>query len=179
MSSKNKAFTLVELLMVIAITGLLVTFGVPVYNQTQRRAEFNNVVSNLVSMINQARNRAFAGEQVFDLGQNIEVAPAGGYGLEVDSSSERVVLFADLTDNSSFDKDVIVEELMFPGGTEIKEIKEDAVVVNKTVFSFLLPMAKMRMNSGVSQVEIVIDSPSASLTKTITIEKIKGFVEMN
>ncbi|MBU0661181.1 prepilin-type N-terminal cleavage/methylation domain-containing protein [Patescibacteria group bacterium] len=73
----KKGVTLVELLMVIALSTLLVVAGIPVYSQFQTRAQLDESGAQLISVLRQARQEAVAGVNDASHGIFIDRDPAG------------------------------------------------------------------------------------------------------
>lgn len=75
---KNKGFSLIELLVSIAIFGILSTFIVANIRGSGPKQEVRLQAANLASLLRQAQVRSMAGEPVEGS------VPLGGYGLEID-----------------------------------------------------------------------------------------------
>ncbi len=71
-----QGFTLVELLVALAIAGILVSFGVPSYNRFAQRQSLSNETNNLLSDLNFARNLAV------DKGTNVSLVSNNGSDWE-------------------------------------------------------------------------------------------------
>jgi len=102
----RKGFTLVELLAVIIIVGMLVSFAVSNYQGSRDRNKINEAVSIAESAFNTVRTNALTGSK-----DNSSYLPTN-YGLNFNSGQNTISIFAEkgsdyLIDNPDYNKDFI------------------------------------------------------------------------
>jgi type II secretion system protein G len=95
MKKNKKGFTLVELMVVVAIIGILVAIAVPIYNASQATAKANACKSNLrtlngaISMYHADHDGTYP-TQISDLSaylQSVPTCPSGGGAYTIDANS--------------------------------------------------------------------------------------------
>lgn len=101
--NKNKGFTLVEILLVVAIMGLLSVAAMISVTATINRMKFQNVFNKVEQMIFDARSMAINGKQVPDCtdvnqdSKKDDKVVAAGYGLHLtDDNPSKFILFSDM-----------------------------------------------------------------------------------
>lgn len=75
----GRGFTLIELLMTIAVVAILVSVGVPMYQQFSRGSAVSGATSELVAAINEARSRAVSERRSVRLEQMDTSLPDGDW----------------------------------------------------------------------------------------------------
>jgi len=88
----KNGFTLVELIIVIIIIAIIAAITIPGIARSIRRANFENKVKEVVTLLEKARTQALASE--LDDQQKV---PLGGYGvfIDINSSNQKAILFID------------------------------------------------------------------------------------
>ena len=75
--TKNQGFTLLELIVVMAVAGVLCAFALPAFNNTIAESRMTSVTNGLVGALNLARSEAIeANASVI-----VEASPQGGWQL--------------------------------------------------------------------------------------------------
>lgn len=114
---QNQAgFTLVELIVVIAIIGILMVIAVANFRGAEGRSNLRNEAESTAGIIRQAKNYAISQKRVEDpdnLGNTI--VPDGGYGVHYDlSENNKYIIFANVGSGTSgrYEEgdDIVVEE---------------------------------------------------------------------
>jgi len=75
----DRGFTLIELLMTIAVIAILVSVGVPMYQQFSRGSAVSGATSELIAAINEARSRAVSERRSVRLEQMDTSLPDGDW----------------------------------------------------------------------------------------------------
>lgn len=90
----TRGFTLVELLVTIAVITILVTVGVPMYGQFARGSAITGATSELVAAVNDARSRAVTERRSMRLEKFVDTDPAGSWsnGWQLVRASDGEVL---------------------------------------------------------------------------------------
>lgn len=113
--AKGEGFTLVEVIIVVAIIGLVAAATIVAIRKGNNDANLRFAAQNLVSVYEQARTMTLSGK----VPANETKPPVGGYGVVI-FSDYTFLLFADHNDNISYDasEDQVVETVTLP--TQIK-----------------------------------------------------------
>jgi len=163
--NRNKGFTLVELLIVVAIIGVLSALVIAGFRAGNRESNLRFAAQNLVSVFKQAQIMASSGK--IPAGESDP--PPGGYGVYIDSLTS-YILFADNNDSGDYDGGEEVENISLPENVEFFEggifvgltwVPWDPVVGLNVIFDS--PDAKMSIFRG-SELEektitLAIDAP--------------------
>ncbi len=124
---KHKGFTLVEILIVAGIVSLLTTFVFINFSQQRKYLQYNNTLTEILSLIKTARSYAISSRAVYDTSQapgNETYIPPNGYGVYIEQSANpgesSVILFANTNDTGVFenqydDADIIEESITITG----------------------------------------------------------------
>jgi len=191
-----RGFTLVELLVGIAIVGLISTVAVANFRQGQRSAELRFAAEEIVAQIRQAQTMSTAGRttklcqsgdknglaciSTSDCGTGlcVEQVPLGGYGLyfTIDSPTS-FQLFADGTNYKLYDKGEIITggEISMPPNVEISAVSGDT----KLTVTFEPPKGKVfiqGMPSGTAQ--IILKHKVTQDKKTVSLNAVSGRIEI-
>jgi len=108
---KNKAFTLLELLLVVAIIGLLTFSVVANFRQAQRFYAAQRAAQKISQAFRRTQNLAISGKIDSALG-----FPDGGYGLKISKDVNTLIIFADRNNDqiynapSELEETIIIEE---------------------------------------------------------------------
>lgn len=97
--NKSNGFTLVELMVVIAIASILLTLGIPSMNRFVASSRVVTAANDMVYMVTLARSEAIKRRQPDDKPVSI-IRKASGFGNDW---SGGVILFVDNNDNQKFD----------------------------------------------------------------------------
>jgi len=127
MRKKCRGFTIVELLVVIFITGVLVTLVIADFRKGKKRDDLNLGARTLAESLNKIHNLAMTGKIEGDVPNQ---TPTGGYGLYFDFSDlDHYLIFGDGGDNpnhfyeSTIDDFLIEEEqINLPVGVAIESV---------------------------------------------------------
>jgi type IV fimbrial biogenesis protein FimT len=97
--SKNKGFTLVELIITLLIGSLLLAWGVPEYRELKARRMVTDITNDIVTSFTQARAEAVR------YGNNVEVSPNGTWqdgwtitSIGVDGNDDEILAVQDPID---------------------------------------------------------------------------------
>jgi prepilin-type N-terminal cleavage/methylation domain-containing protein len=78
LSQKQSGFTLIEISLVMAITGFLIIIAFTGQDQIRAQTQFDSAINQLVSTVNQAKTEATAGLNLTDNGPNAGQGTNGG-----------------------------------------------------------------------------------------------------
>ncbi|MBN1258695.1 prepilin-type N-terminal cleavage/methylation domain-containing protein [Candidatus Peregrinibacteria bacterium] len=147
----KKAFTIAELILVIAIIGILFGIAGNTYRNQRSRYEFNDSLQRVISLINTARNYAVTSRSAY-VG-NVPTIPPEGYGVYIEKSAtaggSKIILFANTgSDNNKYDNtDVIEETYTIPKATVFEALTGDVSGTSKAVIIFRPPLAEVFIGS--------------------------------
>lgn len=111
----RKAFTLVEIMLVIVIISVVAIIALPSYISSQNKARVGNTATNLVSELKEWQNKAMAGWTVLDPNKTGEIGQDGatadqtvlpeGLGVTINKLGD-VTAFADLNGDKMSNEDL-------------------------------------------------------------------------
>lgn len=192
-SRGKNGFTLTELLVVITIIGIISLVSVPSYLGSIKKARYEGGVTEVITLIRDARNTSLIGKIGTASGNTLE----GGFGvlIQKNATGSSVLSFQDKNENTIFDAgvDTTLAVYTLPSET-ILQTMSGARAVDYTV----LPFSNDNFNNAVilfrpPQGETFLNenSPAKNLTdlfillkryddqksKRLKINKISGFIE--
>lgn len=158
-----KGVTLAEMIIVMAIVGIIFAIGSNTYRGQREVVEFNNSLTEVIGMMKTARNYAITSRQVNDdsqpAGQELYI-PEEGYGIYFEQSStpgiSKVILFANTSttspdakvnqydDDSTNPDDITEVEYILPDNTNFEGIYSDKGITSegdRAVIIFKPPLA--------------------------------------
>ena len=159
-----KGFTLVELLVTIAIIGALSLVGTIKFNQFRDDVVINSVAEELASQIRSARNMSMVGIVMEgEEGQDFEVDGLPVYGVVVGGNSH--FLFRDYTKAGESDKtrENLETSVLEPSFN----ISGDSEIVFSRIYGEAPPKTFIIEKSGVSQKKVIVDGQGV-----VSIEKL-------
>ena len=190
-SNKNKAFTLVETLVVMIVIVILSLVVLPNYTSIRQQLAFQRSVSKLVQEIRVIQEMAMSAQEIeceiplsgCGYGIYLRVAPLPfpqiSYALYVDKNNNYIC------DGCQGDGGEFIERIFFEGGIKTKRLlMADGTKVNhiNIIFAPSDPTTFLTDNDGIDlgdQISIVISLISDETeTKTITVNK-AGLVDID
>ncbi len=143
----KKGFTIAELVLVIAIIGILFAIASNTYSNQRQRYDFTNSQQQILSLISTARNYATTSRAAYFGGKMM--IPPEGYGVYIEKNAaagaSKVILFANTgTDNNKYDAtDVIEETYKIPVVTVFDSLlqPESSTNLSRAVIIFRPPLA--------------------------------------
>jgi prepilin-type N-terminal cleavage/methylation domain-containing protein len=90
MNPRRRAFSLVELMVTIAIVALVVAVAVPMFSRSRRHAEIKNAARLFIAHLTKARSLAAAGGRSPDWGAKERTVSAG---IQIVSDSRYIIFF--------------------------------------------------------------------------------------
>ena len=159
-----KGFTLVELLVTIAIIGALSLVGTIKFNQFRGDVVINSVAEELASQIRSARNMSMVGVvKEGEEDQDFEVDGLPVYGVGVAGNSQ--FLFRDYTKAGESDKtrENLETSVLEPSFN----ISGDSEIVFSRIYGEAPPKTFIIEKSGVSQKKVIVDGQGV-----VSIEKL-------
>jgi prepilin-type N-terminal cleavage/methylation domain-containing protein len=82
-TNKHRGFTIVEIMIAVAIMVILTVSVIPVYTEGQRKNNLKNTAAEIESLMKQSRNEAFTGQETS--GSEL---PTGGYGVYLSTETD-------------------------------------------------------------------------------------------
>ena len=145
-SRKNGGFSLTELLVVIAVVGILAAIIFPYYGSVRKQLSLQRSANKLVQDIRRAQGMALSAEEV---GGEI---PEGGYGIYLKknpSPQKSYILFADKNFDHIYTPGVgaeeRIEEISFEEGVKIKNLSANHINI---IFQPPEPGTYLKDNDG-------------------------------
>ncbi len=197
-SPNKKGFTLGELIIVMAIVGILATISLNVYGKQREQVRFNDSLSKILSVIQTARNYASTSRSAYDTAGDLNV-PREGYGVYIDKAGKKIILFANVKASTDDEKnqynpsvvsegyvsDTIEETYNLPENVSIKSLSLDGTSPdsNKAVIIFRPPLAEVTItddadDASFNDLTIGVTRANSDVTKNIKINKTAGFPEI-
>ena len=167
--NKKNGFTMIELLIVMAIIGIVATIVLPSYNKARNSKDLHLGREQISSDIRMAQNYSF-NILKFD-----GAFPEGGYGIHFDiGNPKKYIIFADKgpSPNQTYDAGEKFQELELPRSVKISSLKVDGSDANPIDIVFKPPYGKVFIWSGGSfytKLEIEIKNNDGK-TRTIKVE---------
>ena len=153
-SLNKKGFTLGELIIVMAIVGILATISLNMYGKQRDQVSFNDSLSKILSMIQTARTYASTSRSAYDTAGDLNV-PREGYGVYIDKTGKKIILFANTKAGTDAEKN------RYDEGNET--IEETYTLPQKMIFnSFITDPTLATISSAV----IIFRPPLADVTIT-------------
>ncbi len=155
----QKGFTLTEMLLVLAIIGVLFGIGTNLYRKDRDLFIFNDSLSRVLSMIQTARNYATTSRAAY-LPDGTSKIPPEGYGVDIKRSATLgqsvVTLFANTgVDGAEVNRfgagDITEETYTIPTQTVFEGILPDsktAATIGEAVILFRPPLAETSINNN-------------------------------
>jgi len=159
--NKQKGFSLIELLTVMAIMGLIAAIVLPNYFLTQKRLALGRSAEKLVHDIKRAQGMAMSAKEITS-------CPAGykyGYGVYFSSSTPgSYQIFADCDANGDYASppDQVVETINFEKWITISNLIPASPL--RVVFTPPLPSVIINPNSSTTTITITNGAESKSIT---------------
>ena len=92
----NKSFSIIELLIVVAIIAIMTTIGIVSFSNKKQTNTLNQEVQKLVASIRAVQNRAISGEVIDN---KIPYC----YGLAIDKNNNQYIIFNDWDNDKKYD----------------------------------------------------------------------------
>lgn len=130
-NSRRAGFTIAELVLVIAIIGILTVIGSNTYRNQRNQFQFNDSLTQVISVINTARNYAIATRGYYNGTDTI--IPKEGYGVFIDQDNKKLVLFANIdTTNAGINQYNSNEGVVDTGFEKEYFLPQDTIFVSLT-----------------------------------------------
>lgn len=170
---KGNGFTLVELIVAIAVSAILFGIGVSSFRQTERGQTLGAEADKLASVIRQA--------QLFSLTGKLESSSRPqGYGVHFTSETDYFIFADDPSASNAWRYDIgemILEQQSLPTGYAFSA---SPLAIGSLDIAFSLPSGLIYINASTPAADevITITETSAGSTKLITINGVSGQVEV-
>jgi prepilin-type N-terminal cleavage/methylation domain-containing protein len=177
---KKSGFSLVELIIVIAIIMILAAAGLTGYGSISTNLRFNNTFNRIIQMVEQARSMAVTGK-----------GTAGGYGVHIknDIENDTVELFSSNPDDASTysalsHKPIDSEIIKASAKLELKATTEEAMTCSTATIFFERNTSKTSLYCIAIDLKtppvlkIELSTSDASKTKSFSIHKAAGIPQL-
>ncbi len=191
-----RAFTIAELVLVVAVIGVLFGIGTRTYRNERDRFVFNDSLSRILNLIKTARDYAITSRSA-ETPTGL-VIPREGYGVHINRTSGQFTLFANLgPDVNRFEGDAadpIEETYTLPSVTVLhsflKDNKDTPLDTGEALILFRPPFAETFIsNNGAAEVEANLmdtlylrlvnqGAPEGAPASFIFINRVSGFPEL-
>ena len=164
----KKGFTIAELVLVIAIIGILAGIATNTYRSQSSRFSYNESITEVISLIKTARNYAVTSRMVYDTRKDLSTTPnvdesekyipVAGYGVHINKTTGVFTLFANTTADTNINKDqfnpdatsgdFIEETLTLPDATNFDKLingdenSTTMITQNEAVIIFRPPLGE-------------------------------------
>lgn len=167
---RRPAFTLIEMLIVIALIVIIASISLGAFRSARDQANFKKAVNDTVSLIEKARNMALNSEQVEVDGVNEVVS--GGYGIAVEGT-DSVVLFAETSVDGEYTAaDLLIDEVTFATGVTVMTEDRAAAI-------YTPPLADLEITgTSTTDFTITITSDATGKNQTVSLNKISRVPEV-
>lgn len=183
--NNKKAFTLIELIIVIGIIGILSVITFPGYRSAQQKLALQRSANKLAQDIRRAQEMAMSARKLPGGG----APPDGGYGTYINKfENDRYYIYADISGNQRYSQigDQIIETIYIEKGIKIEEVELDGspAITGDASINFRPPdpIVDLKDGSGApyqqkATITLCIKEAKASCfdivnTKIITINKV-------
>lgn len=175
--TKKRGFTLVELIVAVAIFGLLAAMVVANFRQGEKSDDLRSAAAALVSVLRQAQSLAQIGSQ------NVPATMinTGRFGVHFDlNQSGQYVLFLDYAGVGGPDGQYQSEEALpgslynLPAGIVLDSLTPATDDVLDIVFAPPRPVAYFNNSTADDTALIVLNQSAAGQTRTVTIGRLSG-----
>ncbi len=146
---KNMGFTLVELMITIAIVGIIVGFGIPGFQEMIRKNRASSTANELISTLNLARSEAIKRGQIVTVCKSANVTDATPSCSADANWNQGWLIFVDINGNGAIDGNDTRLKIGQPSakGLSINETNDDA---------FLSFKSNGLSNTGTTSLEICV-----------------------
>ncbi|MFA7662348.1 MAG: prepilin-type N-terminal cleavage/methylation domain-containing protein [Patescibacteria group bacterium] len=175
---KNKisAFTLIEMMVVIAVFAIVTTIVVANYNSSKDRRNLNNSAEYLAAVLREARTMAQTGQTFDGLIESGASRPKNGLGVYIQDQSN-YVLFANQDSDFNYDSSVdkILQNYILP--EHVIFSSESGGIGSRVGKSFIFTAdGGMYFDSGA--IKLILSNPDLAVSKCINIKKETGSIEI-
>ena len=177
----KRGFTLVEMLIVIVITGIIATVSIANYRQGERQKKVAIAADTVVNSIRNAQNFALTSRQILGSTCAQGKAPAS-YLIYFSVTSQMELYGIDKCNNFN-----LIENYTYPPGTRVSNggYLADDVVVSALQFKFTPPFAKLTLStnssganagtfSSFTTAQILVQSTDGQINKAVTVDGVAG-----